>query len=187
MASGYFFFGAACLDATACFFLRSAVLTSAFFCVVFFWFDFGDLSPITFIFFYRLTHLRHVSFSAGRAILSAMAIIVNAAREIIWRPQRQDAEDQPAKPRIAAEFPCPSLRSDGRDGLVEPIRAGVGVEQHAGSGVLCAGLATGADRGNQPPLVSNPDQGSQFTSAEYVGTVAGQPVCGTVVAASEMR
>lgn len=37
--------------------------------------------------------------------------------------------------------------SDGGDGLVEPVRAGVGVEQHAGGGVLRAGMADGAGPG----------------------------------------
>jgi len=61
--------------------------------------------------------------------------------------------------------------SDGGDGLVESVRAGLGVEHHAGGGVLCPGLATGPGRGNQPPLIANTDQGAQFTSVDYVGAV----------------
>jgi hypothetical protein len=69
--------------ATACFFFWSALLALDCFCVDFFWFDFGDLSPITFIFFCGLTHLRHDSFSEGTPIVLAGAVIVNDGRKII--------------------------------------------------------------------------------------------------------
>jgi hypothetical protein len=61
--SAYFFL-AADLAATAALFFFDALLALTCFCVDFFWFDFGDLSPICF-YFYGLTRLRHVSFSAG--------------------------------------------------------------------------------------------------------------------------
>lgn len=73
----YFFFPPACLAAAACFFLCSALVALACFCVDFFWFDFGDLSPMVFNFLLQLTHLRHVSFSGGKAILPAKAVDVN--------------------------------------------------------------------------------------------------------------
>ena len=76
---------AACLAATACFFFRLALLALVCFCVDFFWFDFGDLSLMILTFFYGLTRLRHVSFSEGKTIMPAGAIIVNGGREIIWR------------------------------------------------------------------------------------------------------
>ena len=63
---GQFFLPAACLAATACFFFWSALLAMACFCVDFFWFDFGDLSPIIVIVFCALTPLRHVSFAEGK-------------------------------------------------------------------------------------------------------------------------
>ena len=37
--------------------------------------------------------------------------------------------------------------SGGGDGLVEPVCTGLGVEQHAGSRVLCASVAAGAGTG----------------------------------------
>ena len=51
MAAGHYLFGAPCLAARACFFFWSALLTWACFCEDFFWLDFGDLSPMIFIFF----------------------------------------------------------------------------------------------------------------------------------------
>ena len=84
-ADGYFFLSAASLAAPACFFFCSALLALACFCVDFFWFDFGDLSPIISIFFCVLTHLRHVSFSEGTTIMLAGAVIVNDGCEFIWR------------------------------------------------------------------------------------------------------
>jgi hypothetical protein len=62
----YFFLPADCFDATALFFFWSALLALDFFCVVFFWFDFGDLSPIIMLFLFVLTRLRLIRFSAGR-------------------------------------------------------------------------------------------------------------------------
>jgi len=49
----YFFLPAACLLATAAFFLATALLTADFFWPDFFWLAFGDLSPIMFDFLYR--------------------------------------------------------------------------------------------------------------------------------------
>ncbi len=37
--------------------------------------------------------------------------------------------------------------------------------------LLRAGLAAGLGAGRQAPLISNTDQGAQFTSADYVGAV----------------
>ena len=54
---------------------------------------------------------------------------------------------------------------------MEPVRAGVGVEQHAGGGVLCAGLAEELARADRRSCISNTDQGAQFTSVEYVEAV----------------
>jgi hypothetical protein len=75
---------AADLASAADFFFWSALLTLACFCEDFFWLDFGDLSPITFIFFCGLTRLRHDSFTAGKAIVLAGVAIVNDGREFIW-------------------------------------------------------------------------------------------------------
>ncbi len=52
--SGYFFLTTVCLAAAACFFLSSALLAMTCFCVDFFWFDFGDLSPMIFGFLVRV-------------------------------------------------------------------------------------------------------------------------------------
>lgn len=46
----YFFLPAACLAATAAFVFAEATLLLLCFCVDFFWFAFGDLSPIMFCF-----------------------------------------------------------------------------------------------------------------------------------------
>ena len=78
--AGYLSLPAACLAAAACFFFCSALVALACFCEDFFWFDFGDLSPITLIFFCGLIHLRHVSFSEGMYIVLAAAVIVNDGR-----------------------------------------------------------------------------------------------------------
>ena len=43
------------MAATACFFFWSAALVAACFCEAFFWFDFGDLSPMILAFFPTLT------------------------------------------------------------------------------------------------------------------------------------
>ena len=52
MGRGYFFLlFAADLAASACFFCWSALLALVCFCEDFFWFDFGDLSPMSLIFF----------------------------------------------------------------------------------------------------------------------------------------
>ena len=50
----YFFLLADCFANTACFFCSSALLAFDCFCVDFFWFDFGDLSPIILLFFLRV-------------------------------------------------------------------------------------------------------------------------------------
>ena len=62
---GYFLLRTARLAATAGFFFRAALLALALFGADFLWFDFGDLAPITFICFCRLTHLQHLIFSEG--------------------------------------------------------------------------------------------------------------------------
>jgi hypothetical protein len=74
--AGYLLLPADCLAATASFFFWSALLALACFCENFFWFDFGDLSPIT-LFFLRLTRLRHVIFSEGTHSLLAGLVKVN--------------------------------------------------------------------------------------------------------------
>jgi len=57
------------------------LLALACFCADFFWFDFGDRSPMVLSFFYGLTRLRHVSFSEGTVILLATVRFVNEGRE----------------------------------------------------------------------------------------------------------
>jgi transposase InsO family protein len=47
----------------------------------------------------------------------------------------------------------------------------MGVEQHAGSGVLRAGLADGADPGPATAADFEHRSGGQFTSVDYVGAV----------------
>lgn len=79
---GYFCLPATFLSAMACFFFWSAMLAAACFCEDFFWFDFGDLSPIIFI-FCALTHLRHVSFSEGKLIMPAGKAIVNDGSKVL--------------------------------------------------------------------------------------------------------
>jgi hypothetical protein len=79
-AAGYFFLSADCLSATAFFFFWSALLALTCFCEDFFWFDFGDLSPIILTFFCGLIHLRHVSFSEGISIVLVGAVNVNDGR-----------------------------------------------------------------------------------------------------------
>ena len=68
-----------------CFFTCSAWLALACFCADFFWFDFGDLSPIILIVFCVLTPLRHVGFSEGQVNMLPGAVTVNGRRKIIWR------------------------------------------------------------------------------------------------------
>lgn len=53
------------------------LLALACFCADFFWFDFGERSPMALSFFYGLTHLRHVSFSEGTGIVLLWVAIVN--------------------------------------------------------------------------------------------------------------
>ena len=62
---GYFLLRTAFLAAAAYFFFLPVPLVLAFFGADFLWFDFGDLAPITFICFCRLTHLQHLIFSEG--------------------------------------------------------------------------------------------------------------------------
>ena len=50
---GYFFLMSVCLANAACFFASAALLALACFCVDFFWFDFGDLSPMILFWFLR--------------------------------------------------------------------------------------------------------------------------------------
>lgn len=74
--ANYFFLGV-CLAAVACFFFWSALLTADCFCVDFFWFDFGDLSPMCLTFFSELTRRRNRCFPAGVGTLLAATWIVN--------------------------------------------------------------------------------------------------------------
>ena len=91
--------------------------------------------------------------------------------------------------------------SDGGDGLVEPVCAGVGIEQHAGGGVLRASVAGGA--GPWKPTAADLQHRSGSTvhlrrlhwggggsggAGEHgrARAVDGQPVCGTVVAEFEV-
>jgi len=76
MSCGYFLLPAACFAATACFLLSAMRVALDCFWLDFFWFDFGDLSPITF-FFRGLTRLRHKSFSEGKAIMRGVVANVN--------------------------------------------------------------------------------------------------------------
>jgi hypothetical protein len=82
VANGYFFFAAADLAARAALFCALALLALDCFCEDFFWLDFGDLSPII-LFFRGLTGLRNFSFSEGKGIMRATALIVNSRCEII--------------------------------------------------------------------------------------------------------
>ena len=59
----------------------------------------------------------------------------------------------------------------GGDGLVEPVCAGLALEQHDGGGLLRGRLGSGAASGRQAPLISNTDQGSQFTSPMFIDAV----------------
>ncbi|MFM2082976.1 MAG: hypothetical protein RL380_1667, partial [Verrucomicrobiota bacterium] len=79
-ANDYFFL-AADLAATAALFLFLALLTLAFFCVDFFWLDFGDLSPMVLIFFCGLTRRRHEKF------LRRQSYRAGARADCKWRRQ----------------------------------------------------------------------------------------------------
>ena len=81
----YFFLALDCLAAVAACFFTTAVLALVCFCVVFFWLDFGDLSPIMLAFYCGLTHLRNVSFSEGKAIMLGERVLVNDGCELISR------------------------------------------------------------------------------------------------------
>ena len=74
---------ATCLSAMACFFFWSALLALDCFCEDFFWFDFGDLSPMILIFCYGIDCLRHVIFSAAWPIVLVGGTIVNAGGGLI--------------------------------------------------------------------------------------------------------
>ena len=74
----YRVFPVPCLTAIACRFFWSTRAALACFCDDFFWFAFGDLSPMVLSFWSVLSHLRHVSFSGGRVSLRAARVIVNA-------------------------------------------------------------------------------------------------------------
>jgi hypothetical protein len=76
---------AADLAATASFFFWSALFALDCFWLDFFWLDFGDLSPMILIFFRGLIHLRHISFSEGKASLPAVEVDVNDGRKFIGR------------------------------------------------------------------------------------------------------
>lgn len=90
--AAYFFFVLACLVATACFFCCSALLALDCFCEDFFWFDFGDLSPMCFAFFSELTDLRNRCFPTGAITLRAAARNVNDGRAwlILARPDARE-------------------------------------------------------------------------------------------------
>jgi hypothetical protein len=77
LMAGYFFLPAVCLAAMACCFFWAALLAFECFCEDFFWLDFGDLSPITLLFYRGLTLLRHVSFSEGKYTVDGGLVIVN--------------------------------------------------------------------------------------------------------------
>lgn len=89
-SGGYFFLAAEDLAATAALFFWLALLVLASFWPDFFWFAFGDLSPITFILVLRLTRLRHEIFSEGNPIVLVALMIVNGGSEFIWRNVRRE-------------------------------------------------------------------------------------------------
>jgi hypothetical protein len=76
--SRYFFLPAACLLATAAFFLAALILAFDCFWPDFFWLALGDLSPMMFCFLLpRLTRPRNESFPEGAPIMLAEARNVN--------------------------------------------------------------------------------------------------------------
>jgi hypothetical protein len=60
--------------------------------------------------------------------------------------------------------------SGGGDGLVEPLRVGVGTEQHETEFCIRAWEQALA-HACQAPLISNTDQGAQFTSPGFIDAV----------------
>jgi hypothetical protein len=90
---GYRVFIAADLAAAAAFFFWLALSACACFWFDFFWFDFGDLSPIIFISFNWLIHLRHVSFSGGAFMMLGGVVIVNDGHNIIRQRPRLPGKD----------------------------------------------------------------------------------------------
>ena len=91
--------------------------------------------------------------------------------------------------------------SDGGDGLVESVCAGVGIEQHPGDGVLCDGVETGvgtreqtaADRQHrsgsavhEPGIHRSGGSGGGASEHGRTRAVDGQPVHRTAVEESEV-
>lgn len=76
----YRFLPTAVLAAIACFFFWSALLAAACFCEDFFWLDFGDLSPMGFVWFCDLPAGRNVSFSVRVRTVSSVEMAVNVGR-----------------------------------------------------------------------------------------------------------
>ena len=66
----------------AVFFFRLALLAFASFWDDFFCFDFGELSPITFIVAWLLTRRRHGIFSASRLIVLTCLMVVNGEAKL---------------------------------------------------------------------------------------------------------
>ena len=96
METGYFFLVLACLAAMACCFCLSALLAWDVFCEDFFWFAFGDLSPMCLTFFSELTALRNRCFPAEAGTLLAARWIVNDGRV----RARTDSESRGARQRL---------------------------------------------------------------------------------------
>src|ERR1039457_2332070 len=82
MPGDYYFLLPDCLANTSCFFFSAAVLALDVCCLDFFWFDFGDLSPIIFLCFFALTDLRHNWFRLREIIVVPLTTIVKQRRLI---------------------------------------------------------------------------------------------------------
>lgn len=82
MPGDYYFLLPDCLANTSCFFFSAAVLALDVCCLDFFWFDFGDLSPIIFLFFFALTDLRHNWFRLSEIIVVPVTTIVKQRRPL---------------------------------------------------------------------------------------------------------
>jgi len=80
--------GADDLGAAATFFALADVTLTCFW-EVFFWFDFGDLSPMILFFFRGLTHLRHFIFSGGNCRMLDGVMIVNGGHQFIRQQYRK--------------------------------------------------------------------------------------------------
>jgi hypothetical protein len=90
---GYRFLRAADLAASAAFFFWLALSARACFWFDFFWFDFGDRSPIIVVSFNWLIHLRHVSFSGGVFIMLGGVVVVNDGHKLIGQRRRSPGKD----------------------------------------------------------------------------------------------